>query len=419
MITVGEKAPAFALKNQDDRTVRLSQFAGQWVVLYFYPRDDTPGCTKEACEFSADLDSFGELDAVVLGCSPDDPARHRAFIRKHALQLTLLSDPERTVMEQYGAWGEKKLYGRTTVGGDPLDGPHRRGGGRRPSLARRARRRTRREGAGKAAHPARRRGARDLRSGVPPRCARLHASHAESAGVPAHRAPVPHHPHGGGVRPGGTRPHRRRRRGRARGRHLPAAAASGRAREPPHRGRRPEPGDPGQHPLRPRSRSQPGRTRDRRGAPGVRPASVPRRQRLQPGAGPRRRPARLRVRGGQGSVPAGSGGGGFLRGLPRQARTLREGACRAGDARVHQPRAHVARGGAQRRGRAGAARDRAGRRARRRDRFQHGAAARRRVCRARREVLPRRRVRQLRQRAGGRVPQRRAPRAGIPLHGAG
>ena len=116
MITVGEKAPAFALKDQDDRTVRLSQFAGQWVVLYFYPRDDTPGCTKEACEFSADLGSFGELDAVVLGCSPDDPARHRAFIRKHALQLTLLSDPERTVMQQYGAWGEKKLYGKTTVG---------------------------------------------------------------------------------------------------------------------------------------------------------------------------------------------------------------------------------------------------------------------------------------------------------------
>lgn len=116
MITVGEKAPAFALENQDDRTVRLSEFGGQWVVLYFYPRDDTPGCTREACEFSADLDSFGELDTVVLGCSPDDPARHRAFIRKHALKHTLLSDPERTVMQQYGAWGEKKLYGKTTVG---------------------------------------------------------------------------------------------------------------------------------------------------------------------------------------------------------------------------------------------------------------------------------------------------------------
>ena len=116
MITVGEKAPAFALSNQDDRTVRLSEFAGQWVVLYFYPKDDTPGCTKEACEFSAGMDGFAGLDAVVLGCSPDDPARHRAFIEKHALKVTLLSDPERTVMQAYGAWGEKKLYGRTTVG---------------------------------------------------------------------------------------------------------------------------------------------------------------------------------------------------------------------------------------------------------------------------------------------------------------
>lgn len=116
MITVGEQAPAFALRDQNDETVSLAQFAGQWVVLYFYPRDDTPGCTREACEFSASLDGFGALDTVVLGCSPDDPARHRAFIDKHALRVTLLSDPQRTVMRQYGAWGEKKLYGKTTVG---------------------------------------------------------------------------------------------------------------------------------------------------------------------------------------------------------------------------------------------------------------------------------------------------------------
>lgn len=116
MIEVGKKAPAFALKNQDDETVRLSQYAGQWVVLYFYPKDDTPGCTKEACEFSVLLPRFGKLDAVVLGCSPDAPARHRAFIEKHKLRVTLLSDPERKVMEKYGAWGEKKLYGKTTIG---------------------------------------------------------------------------------------------------------------------------------------------------------------------------------------------------------------------------------------------------------------------------------------------------------------
>ena len=116
MVTVGEKAPAFELQNQDGESVSLSGLAGRWVVLYFYPRDDTPGCTKEACEFSADLQRFGDLDAVVLGCSPDTPERHRAFIAKHGLRLTLLSDPERTVMQEYGAWGEKKLYGRTTVG---------------------------------------------------------------------------------------------------------------------------------------------------------------------------------------------------------------------------------------------------------------------------------------------------------------
>ena len=116
MLTVGEKAPAFELQNQDGESVSLSQYAGRWVVLYFYPRDDTPGCTKEACEFSADLQQFDALDAEVLGCSPDSPERHRAFIAKYGLRLTLLSDPERSVMQEYGAWGEKKLYGRTTIG---------------------------------------------------------------------------------------------------------------------------------------------------------------------------------------------------------------------------------------------------------------------------------------------------------------
>lgn len=116
MVTVGEKAPAFRLQDQDGKPVSLAQFAGRWVVLYFYPRDDTPGCTTEACEFSADAPRFGELDAAVLGCSPDSPESHRAFIAKHDLRVTLLSDPERTVMQQYGAWGEKKLYGKTTVG---------------------------------------------------------------------------------------------------------------------------------------------------------------------------------------------------------------------------------------------------------------------------------------------------------------
>lgn len=116
MITVGKKAPPFTLPNQDDDPVRLADCNGQWVVLYFYPRDDTPGCTKEACEFTAGIRGFNRLDVIVLGCSPDTPERHRAFIKKYRLKVTLLSDPTHMVMEKYGAWGEKVLYGRTTIG---------------------------------------------------------------------------------------------------------------------------------------------------------------------------------------------------------------------------------------------------------------------------------------------------------------
>jgi peroxiredoxin Q/BCP len=116
MIAVGKKAPAFKLPDQDDEIVSLGDYKGQWVVLYFYPRDDTPGCTKEACEFTAGLRGFLRLDAVVLGCSPDTAARHRAFIKKHKLKVRLLSDPGHLVMERYDAWGEKVLYGKTTVG---------------------------------------------------------------------------------------------------------------------------------------------------------------------------------------------------------------------------------------------------------------------------------------------------------------
>lgn len=116
MIEVGKKAPPFTLKNQDDEEVRLSDYEGRWVVLYFYPKDDTPGCTTEACDFTAGLSGFRKLDAVVLGCSADSPERHRAFIAKHRLKITLLSDPKHAVMDKYGAWGQKMLYGKATVG---------------------------------------------------------------------------------------------------------------------------------------------------------------------------------------------------------------------------------------------------------------------------------------------------------------
>jgi len=116
MITPGKKAPAFTLPNQDDEKVRLSDLKGEWVVLYFYPRDDTPGCTTQACDFTASIKKFEKLEARVLGCSPDTPEKHRKFIAKHKLKVELLSDPEHKVLEKYGAWGEKTLYGKKSMG---------------------------------------------------------------------------------------------------------------------------------------------------------------------------------------------------------------------------------------------------------------------------------------------------------------
>ena len=112
----GSKAPAFALPDQDGRTVTLAALAGSWVVLYFYPKDDTPGCTTEACEFTDSIREFERVDAVVLGCSPDSPASHAKFAAKYSLKVRLLSDPAHEVMERYGAWGEKSMYGQTTQG---------------------------------------------------------------------------------------------------------------------------------------------------------------------------------------------------------------------------------------------------------------------------------------------------------------
>ncbi len=115
-IAVGSKAPAFVLPDQDGKQVALSDFAGSWVILYFYPKDDTPGCTTEACEFTDSLAAFENLQATVLGCSADTPESHRRFIDGHGLKLTLLSDAERSVMKAYGAWGPKTMYGRSTTG---------------------------------------------------------------------------------------------------------------------------------------------------------------------------------------------------------------------------------------------------------------------------------------------------------------
>ena len=112
----GTRAPAFSLPNQDDETVSLADFAGERLVVYFYPADDTPGCTTEACQFNDQLAGFSSLSVRVLGVSPDDPTSHRAFRAKYGLNFDLLSDRDRAVMERYGAYGEKTLYGKKVLG---------------------------------------------------------------------------------------------------------------------------------------------------------------------------------------------------------------------------------------------------------------------------------------------------------------
>jgi peroxiredoxin Q/BCP len=116
MITEGKKAPAFALPSSDGDTVKLSDLAGKTVVLYFYPRDNTPGCTVEAQEFSGAVPALKKLGAVVLGVSKDSIASHCKFRDKYELTFPLLSDPDGKVLEAYGAWGEKSMYGKKMMG---------------------------------------------------------------------------------------------------------------------------------------------------------------------------------------------------------------------------------------------------------------------------------------------------------------
>jgi len=115
-IEVGKKAPAFSLEGSDGKMHSLSDYAGKRVVIYFYPKDDTPGCTKEACSFRDLNKEMLDMNAVVLGVSKDSLLSHDKFITKFDLPFTLLSDPETTMMAEYEAWGEKVLYGRKSVG---------------------------------------------------------------------------------------------------------------------------------------------------------------------------------------------------------------------------------------------------------------------------------------------------------------
>jgi peroxiredoxin Q/BCP len=112
----GKAAPAFTLTNEAGKKVSLADYAGKDVILYFYPKDDTPGCTKEACGFRDSWRELTKKNVVVLGVSADGAESHQKFIKKYKLPFPLLSDPDRKVMEKYGAWGEKMMYGKKTVG---------------------------------------------------------------------------------------------------------------------------------------------------------------------------------------------------------------------------------------------------------------------------------------------------------------
>lgn len=112
----GQKAPDFTANDQDGNNVSLSQFAGKKVVLYFYPKDDTPGCTAEACDFRDNYQGLTAKGIVVLGVSVDDEKSHQKFVTKHSLPFTLIADPDKKIVEAYGVWGEKNMYGKKYMG---------------------------------------------------------------------------------------------------------------------------------------------------------------------------------------------------------------------------------------------------------------------------------------------------------------
>ena len=116
MLETGMKAPDFTLTDTDGNSVSLSDFLGKKVVLYFYPKDNTPGCTRQACAFAAAYEGFREKDVVVIGVSRDSVASHQKFAQKYDLPFILLSDPELQAIQAYGVWQEKKLYGKVSMG---------------------------------------------------------------------------------------------------------------------------------------------------------------------------------------------------------------------------------------------------------------------------------------------------------------
>jgi len=116
MLEIETNAPEFCLENQDEVEICLRDLKGKWIVLYFYPKDNTPGCTTEACDFTEQMPGFDGLNAVILGVSADSPKLHRGFIEKQGLKITLLSDTDHAMMEAYGVWRMKMNYGREYMG---------------------------------------------------------------------------------------------------------------------------------------------------------------------------------------------------------------------------------------------------------------------------------------------------------------
>ena len=116
MLNIGDKAPEFTLPDKDGVLHSLSDFRGQKVILYFYPKDNTPGCTAQACSYRDNADFYRERNAVIIGISKDSPESHRKFIEKFGLNFLLLSDVEKTAIQAYGVWQEKKNYGKVSMG---------------------------------------------------------------------------------------------------------------------------------------------------------------------------------------------------------------------------------------------------------------------------------------------------------------
>lgn len=116
MLEIGTKAPNFTLMDKDGNAVSLSDFLGKRVVLYFYPKDNTPGCTRQACAFAASYDKFWSMDTVVIGISKDSVSSHQKFAEKYNLPFALLSDPDLTAIQAYDVWKEKKQYGKVSMG---------------------------------------------------------------------------------------------------------------------------------------------------------------------------------------------------------------------------------------------------------------------------------------------------------------